>query len=103
MPKTKTTPRGGVVKPVTTAAKHPDRTEKFLDDIDMALSDFDDEISSIDKETHKAAYETFVRAYQTAFTAIWPKIAGANVQTVLQSMKDKTLQEFQRMTHIQRS
>ena len=73
MAKTKTTPRGAGMKPVTTAAKWPDKTEKFLDDIDGALSNFDDEISSVDSKTREAAYETFVKTYQTAFTAIWPK------------------------------
>ena len=94
MVKTKATPRGSGMKPVTTVAKWPDKTEKFLGDIDGALSNFDNEISSVDHETREAAYETFVKAYKTAVVAIWPNISDANIETLLQSVKDTRLQVF---------
>ena len=79
MGKTKPTPPGSGKKPVTTAAKRPDRTENFLTDIDEALSNFDDQISSVDIDTQETAYATFAEAYQGAFANIWPKIADASV------------------------
>ena len=95
--KTKPTPWGSGKKPVTTAAKQPDRTENFLTDIDEALSNFDNQISFVDINMQEAAYATFAEAYQGAFTNIWPKIADASITTLLKSVKDTTLKEFHRM------
>ena len=47
MAKTKTTPWAPAPTQVTTAAKRPDKTMKFLADISAALDIFDDEISSL--------------------------------------------------------
>ena len=74
-----------------TAAKRPDRTEKFLTNIDEALSNFDNQISSVDGDIRGAAYVTFVEAYQGTFANIWPKIADASIPTLLQSIKDTRL------------
>ena len=47
MAKTKTSPRAPAPTQVTTAAKRPNRTKKFLADISAALEVFDDEIFSV--------------------------------------------------------
>ena len=100
MEKTKTTPRGSSVQPMTAAAKQPDKMQKFLTDIDMALSNFDDQISTMDNNIQEAAYANFSTAYQEAFAMIWPKIADASIATVLKSIKDTQLQEFHCINHL---
>ena len=102
MAKTKTTPQAPAPTQVTTAAKRPNRTKKFLADISAALDIFDDEISSVG-DCRATAYETFISSYRTAFAHIWPKIKAADVKIVLQSVKDKELNELRRMSQMMSS
>ena len=102
MVKTKTTPRAPVPTKVITAAKRPDKTKKFLADISAALDIFDDEISSLG-DCRATAYETFILSYRNAFANIWPKIKAADVKIVLQSVKDKELNELRRMSQMMSS
>ena len=88
--------------PVTTATKRPDKTKKFLASIDATLIIFNDQIASLD-ECHATAYETFTISYRDTFADIWPKIIGANVETMLQSIKDTELNELHRMSQIMSS
>ena len=99
MAKTKTTPQAPAPTQVTTAAKRPDKTMKFLADIKAALDIFDDEISSLG-DRRSTAYETFILSYRSAFAKIWPKVTAADVKTVLQSVEDKELHELRRMSQI---
>ena len=87
---------------VTTAAKRPNRTKKFLADISAVLDVFDDEISSVG-DCRATAYETFISSYKTAFAHIWPKIKTADVKIVLQSIKDKELNELRCMSQMMSS
>ena len=96
---TTTMPQARTPTPVTTAAKRPTRTKKFLAKICAALIIFDDQISSLD-EGCATEYETFTMAYKHAFTDIWPKINSADITILLQSVKDTELQELQRMSQI---
>ena len=102
MAKTKTTPRAPAPTQVTTAAKRPDKTKKFLADISAALDIFDDEISSLG-DCRSTAYETFILSYRSTFANIWPKIKAADVKIVLQSVEDKELDELRRMSQIMSS
>ena len=102
MAKTKTTPWAPAPTQVTTAAKRPNKTKKFLADISAALDIFDDEISSVG-DCCAMAYETFILSYRTAFAHIWPKIKAADVKIVLQSVKDKELNELCHMSQIMSS
>ena len=90
MGKTRTTPWAGTPTRATRAAKWPDKTKKFLVNIDAALNIFDDQISSLD-DCRTTAYETFTLSYRDAFANIWPKINSADVTTILQSVKDTEL------------
>ena len=99
MATTKTTPSAPTPSQVTTAAKQPAKTKKFLADISAALDIFDDEISSLG-DCHATAYETFILTYRSAFAEIWPKIKVADVKIVLQSVKDKELDELRRLSQI---
>ena len=85
--------------PVTTAAKWPDKTKKFLASIDTALNIFNDQVSSIDN-CHETAYKTFAKAYREAFADIWPKINNASVKILLQSIKDAELDKLCRMSRL---
>ena len=96
MAKTKTTPR----KPVTVAAKQPDKTKQFLTDVETAITTFDDQISSLDRAVRETAYKIFSRAYKEAFSTIWPKINDASIKTVLKSVQDTDLHEFRCMTSL---
>ena len=78
---------------VKTAAKRPAKTKTFLTKLRTALSIFDDQISSLGEE-HATVYETFITAYKEAFAEIWPKIQGADVTVLLNSVKDTELQEL---------
>ena len=102
MAKTKTTPRAPVPTQVTTAAKRPDKIKKFLADISAALDIFEDEISSLG-DCRATAYKTFILSYRSAFAHIWPKIKAADVKIVLQSIKDKELNELCHMSQIMSS
>ena len=88
-----TTPK----KLVSSAAKRPQKTQKFLDDIGQALDHFDDEVFSFASEQREVAYNNFATYYREALTAIWPKATGASIKTVLKSVNDKQLQELKRM------
>ena len=102
MAKMKTTPRARILMSVTTAAKRPDKTKKFLASIDAALNIFDDQVSSIDNH-RETAYKTFSKAYREAFADIWPKINNASVKILLQSIKDAELDELRRMSRLMSS
>ena len=102
MAKTKTTPRAPAPTQVTRTAKWPNKTKKFLADISAALDIFADEISSVG-DCRAMAYETFILSYRTVFTHIWPKIKVADVKIVLQSVKDKELNELCRMSQMMSS
>ena len=99
MAKTKTTPQARTPTPVTTAAKWPDKTKKFLASIDAALNIFDDQVSSID-DCRATVYKTFTKAYRETFADIWPKINNASVKILLQSVKDAELDELHRMSRL---
>ena len=49
------------------------------------------------------AYKTFILSYRSAFADIWPKIKAADVKIVLQSVKNKELDELHRMSQIMSS
>ena len=61
MPKTKVTPR----------AKHPNKTQQFLDATQIVLETFEDEISSLAEEVREKAYRNYVKVYKEALVPIW--------------------------------
>ena len=87
MPKTK----------VTLRAKHPDRTQQFLDATQIALETFEDEISSLTEEIRSKAYRNYVKVYQEALVPIWNLARFANVRTVLETVTDKNMNEITTM------
>ena len=91
-----TTPK----KSISSTAKRPQKTQKFLDDIGQALDDFDDEVFSFASEQREAAYNNFTTYYRDALTAIWPKATDASIKTVLKSVNDKPLQELKCMARL---
>ena len=91
-----TTPK----KSISSTAKRPQRTQKFLDDIGQAINDFDDEVFSFASEQREIAYHNFATYYRDALTAIWPKATDASIKTVLKSVNDKQLQELKCMARL---
>ena len=87
MPKTKVTPR----------AKHPDRTQQFLDATQITLETFEDEISSLTKEIHKKAYRNYVKVYREALVPIWNLACFADIRTILETVTDKNMKEITTM------
>ena len=87
MPKTKVTPR----------AKHPDRTQQFLDATQTALETFKDEISSLTEDIRERAYRNYVKAYKEALVPIWNLACFADIRTVLQTITDKNMNEIMTM------
>ena len=99
MAKTKTTPRSeSSGRAVSAAAKRPEKTNKFLDDIEQALGTFDEGVFSIISQERETAYLNFITLYRDAFAAVWHKATEANVDTILTSVDDKLFQEFKHMT-----
>ena len=45
-----TAPEAATSNPVSKAAKRPQKTQKFMDDLKQALDDFDDEVFSFASE-----------------------------------------------------
>ena len=87
MPKTKVTPW----------AKHPDRTQQFLDATQIALETFEDEISSLTEEIRKKAYRNYVKAYREALVPIWNLARFADIRTVLETVTDKNMNKITTM------
>ena len=85
---------------ISSAAKRPQKTQKFIDDIKQALDDFDDEVFSFASEQREVAYHNLVMYYKDALIAIWPKATNASIKTVLKSVTDKQLQELKRMARL---
>ena len=98
MAKTKTTPRATTSgRIVSTAAKHPTTTSKFLDTIDEVLTIFDDSISSVTSEEREEAYKCFATTYREACSLVWDKISNADIPTILNAVPDQELVELGRM------
>ena len=90
------TPEAGSLTRVSQAAKRPAKTETFSKSLRVALSIFDDEVTTL-SDVRETAYENFIVAYKTAFTDIWPKIDGADIGVILESVKDTELRQLRRM------
>ena len=87
MPKTKVTPR----------AKHPNKTQQFLDATQIALETFEDEISSLAEEVHEKAYRNYVKAYREALVPVWNLACFADIRTVLETVTDRNMSEITTM------
>ena len=87
MPQTKVTPR----------AKHPNKTQQFLDATQIALEIFEDEISSLAEEVCDKAYKNYVKAYREALVPIWNLACFANIATVLETIADKKMSKIKTM------
>ena len=82
---------------VTSRAKDPDKTAKFVTTIGIAIETFEDEISSLHHETRLKAYKNLIRVYRTALTEVWDLARFANVGLILETVKDKEMRELAAM------
>ena len=85
---------------MTTAAKRPEKTTTFLDEIEKAMDEFDDEVSSPSHDERKAAYNNLATSYKTALMTIWDKANVANMETVISTVADPELKELRRMARL---
>ena len=79
---------------ITPCAKHPGRTQLFIDVIQEALDTFEDEISSLTDDICGKAYKKYVEAYCDALIPVWNLARFASVDTVMKTITDKDLREI---------
>ena len=87
MPKTKVTPR----------AKHPNKTQQFLDATQVTLETFEDKISSLAEVVHEKVYRNYIKAYREALVPVWNLARFADIRTVLETVTDKNMSEITTM------
>ena len=101
MAKTKMAPRSsGSGLAVSAAVKRPNKTSKFMDDIEQAISNFNDEVSSIMSKQREITYKNFATSYWDAFATIWNKLNDASMKTILKLVADKELDELKCMARL---
>ena len=79
---------------ITPHAKHPGRTQQFIDAIQEALDTFEDEISSLTDDIRGKVYKKYVEAYHDALIPVWNLGHFASVDTVMKTITDKDLREI---------
>ena len=67
---------------------------KFVTTIKVVIETFDDEIGSLQQVTRLKAYKNLVCAYRTALTEVWDLARYADVGLILDTVKDKEMQEL---------
>ena len=82
---------------VTARAKHPDRTQQFLDATQIVLETFEDEISSLTEEIREKTYRNYVKAYKEALVPVWNLAHFADIHTILETVTDKNMNEITTM------
>ena len=92
MPKTKITPW----------AKYPDRTQKFLTDVQVALETFEDEVGSLFEKTRSGTYKNFLQAYRDVLIPLWNVAHFASIDTVLSTIANPEMMDLAVMAqHLQ--
>ena len=79
---------------ITPHAKHPGRTQQFINAIQDALDTFEDEISSLTDDIRGKAYKKYVEAYRDALIPVWSLARFASIDTVMKTITDKDLREI---------
>ena len=68
-----TAPEAATQNPISKAAKRPQKTQKFMDDLKQALDDFDDEVFSFASEQREVAYQILQRTTETHSSPSGPR------------------------------
>ena len=101
MAKTKKTPKAGVPsQPVSSAVKDLTGTAKFLDNIDAAMETFDDEVTSLSTDQRQLAYDHLAKGYKDAFNKVWDKAHQADIDTIIDSIRDKQLIDLKKLKQL---
>ena len=79
---------------ITPRAKHPGRTQQFINAIQDALDTFEDEISSLTDDIRGGVYKKYVKAYHAALIPVWSLARFASIDTVMKMIMDKDLREI---------
>ena len=79
---------------ITPLAKHPDRTQKFIEAVQEALEAFEDQVGSLTEEIRSNAYKNFLEAYRDALTPVWNLAHFANIETILATIANPQMTEL---------
>ena len=79
---------------ITPCAKHPGRTQEFIEVVQEALDTFEDEISSLTDDICGKVYKKYVKAYRDALIPVWNLAHFASVYTVMKTITNKNLTEI---------
>ena len=79
---------------VTLCAKHPDRTQQFLDTIQNALEMVEDKISLLTEEIRGKVYRNYITAYRQALVPVWNLARFASIGMVMETIADKDMKEI---------
>ena len=82
---------------ITPQAKHPDRTQKFIQAIQEALEAFEDQVGSLTEEIKSNAYKNFLEAYRDALTPVWNLAHFTNIETLLATIVNLQMTELAAM------
>ena len=79
---------------ITQRAKHPDRTETFVAEIQTALDTSHDEIGALTQEVRMKAYKNLIKSYRATLTPVWDLARFADVSLILAIIHDKEMVEL---------
>ena len=82
---------------ITLQAKHPDRTQKFIQDVQEALEAFEDQVGSLTEEIRSNAYKNFLEAYRDALTPVWNLAHFANIETIIATIANPQMTKLTMM------
>ena len=79
---------------ITSRAKYPDRTEKFLTNVQLALETLEDEVGFLLEQTRSSAYKNFLQSYQDALIPLWNPAHFASFGTVLEMVANPQMTDL---------
>ena len=68
-----TAPEAATQNPISKAAKRPQKTQKFMDDLKQALDDFDDKVFSFASEQERSPIKILQRTTETHSSPSGPR------------------------------
>ena len=82
---------------ITPQAKHPDRTQKFIEAIQKALEAFKDQVGSLTEKIRSNAYKNFLEAYCDALTPVWNLARFTKIETILATIVNSQMTKLTAM------
>ena len=79
---------------ITSKAKYPVQTQKFIQDVSDALEEFEENIQFPDEEIREGAYSVLLTAYRSALMSIWSLAKFADTEKILKTISDRQMVEL---------